>query len=83
MSEELPHTPATPSPMPKSALKKTGRQRAIEMVTGIRPGTTGSRNPRPRPLSLSGPAGEIGLPDLEAQAGGVGGGATNAVEVLR
>ena len=83
MSDGPPYTTVTPGTMPKSALKKTGRQRVIEMVTGIRPGTTGARNPRSRPRGLSNFLDEPGPDDLEAQTEGVGGGASKLVQLLR
>ena len=82
MSEEPPHTMATSGAMPKSALKKTGRQRVIEMVTGIRPGTTGGRNPRSKPIRLRDFLEENRQGDLEAQAEGAGGRASNTVHLL-
>ena len=72
-----------PATMPKSVLKKTGRQRVIEMVTGIRPGTAGARNLRPRPSRLRDFLDEPTPGDLEAQAEGVGGAASKLVQLLR
>ena len=55
----------------------------IEMVTGIRPGTAGARNPRPRPSRLRDFLDEPNPGDLEAQAEGVGGAASKLVQLLR
>ena len=83
MSDGRPYTTVTPGTMPKSALKKTGRQRVIEMVTGIRPGTIATRNPRSLPTRL-GDFLEEGRPnDFEVHPEGDGGGATIAVQQLR
>ena len=83
MSEGPPYKMVTPGTMPKSVLKKSGRQRVIEMVTGIRPGTAGARNPRPRPSRLRDFLDEPNPGDLEAQAEGVGGAASKLVQLLR
>ncbi len=82
MSDGPPYTMVTPGTMPKSALKKTGRQRVIEMVTGIRPGTTGTRNPRSRPTRLRDFLEEGRPSDLEAHPEGDGGEATIAAQQL-
>ena len=83
MSEGPPYKMVAPGTMPKSVLKKAGRQRAIEMVTGIRPGPTGARNPRSRPRGLSDFLDEPSPNDLEAQTEGAGGGASKLVQLLR